>query len=48
MRFLYNILLLIAAVPGLIFFPLKMLITGKYRNSFIQRFGGGREPSWPG
>jgi 3-deoxy-D-manno-octulosonic-acid transferase len=40
MRFLYNILLLIAAVPGLIFFPLKMLITGKYRNSFIQRFGG--------
>ena len=40
MRFLYNILLLIAAVPGLIFFLLKMLITGKYRNSFVQRFGG--------
>jgi 3-deoxy-D-manno-octulosonic-acid transferase len=43
MRFLYNILLLIAAVPGLIFFPLKILITGKYRNSFVQRFGGRQE-----
>jgi 3-deoxy-D-manno-octulosonic-acid transferase len=43
MRFLYNILLLIAAVPGLLFFSLKMLITGKYRNSFIQKLGGRQE-----
>ena len=40
MRILYNILLLIAAPPGLLFFSLKMLITGKYRNSFIQKLGG--------
>jgi 3-deoxy-D-manno-octulosonic-acid transferase len=43
MRFLYNILLLIAAVPGLLFFSLKILITGKYRNSFIQKLGGRQE-----
>lgn len=43
MRFLYNILLLIVAVPVLIFFLLKMLITGKYRNSFIQKLGGRQE-----
>jgi len=43
MRFLYNTLLLIAAVPGLIFFSLKILITGKYRNSFIQKLGGRQE-----
>ena len=43
MRFLYNILLLIAAIPVLLFFLLKMLITGKYRNSFIQKLGGRQE-----
>jgi 3-deoxy-D-manno-octulosonic-acid transferase len=40
MRILYNILLLTAALPGLLFFFLKMMITGKYRNSFIQKLGG--------
>lgn len=40
MRILYNILLLIAAIPGLLFFFLKMILTGKYRNSFIQKLGG--------
>ncbi|MHB8139279.1 MAG: 3-deoxy-D-manno-octulosonic acid transferase [Smithellaceae bacterium] len=48
MRFLYNILLLIAAVPGLLFFFLKMLITGKYRNSFIQKLGGRQEATLAG
>jgi 3-deoxy-D-manno-octulosonic-acid transferase len=43
MRFLYNIVLLIAAVPVLLFFLLKMLITGKYRNSLIQKLGGRQE-----
>lgn len=40
MRLVYNILLLIFAIPGLLFFLLKMLITGKYRNSFLQKLGG--------
>lgn len=48
MRFIYNILLLIAAVPGLLFFFLKMLITGKYRNSFIQKLGGRQEATLDG
>ncbi len=39
MRILYNILLWTIAVPGLLFFLLKMLITGKYRNSFLQKLG---------
>ena len=39
MRLVYNILLTIFAIPGLIFFLLKMLITGKYRNSFLQKLG---------
>lgn len=39
MRILYNILLLMVAIPGLLFFLLKMLITGKYRHSFLQKLG---------
>lgn len=39
MRFLYNIFLFIIAIPGLLYFLLKMLITGKYRHSFLQKFG---------
>jgi len=39
MRILYNILLLIVAIPGLLYFLLKMLLTGKYRNSFLQKLG---------
>ncbi len=39
MRWVYNFLLLIFAVPGLVFFLLKMLITGKYRQSFLQKLG---------
>ena len=39
MRLLYNIILLILAVPGLLYFLLKMLITGKYRDSFLQKLG---------
>jgi len=40
MRILYNIMLFFAAIPGLLYFLLKMLITGKYRKSFIQKLGG--------
>jgi len=40
MKLLYNILLLLVAVPGIPFFFLKMMITGKYRHSFIQKLGG--------
>ena len=40
MRGVYNILLLIVAVPGLVYFLLKMLVTGKYRNSFLQKLAG--------
>lgn len=40
MRLGYNILLFIVAIPGLLFFLLKILITGKYRNSFLQKLGG--------
>ena len=43
MRILYNILLWIAAIPGLLFFLLKMLITGKYRHSFLQKLGARQE-----
>ena len=39
MRLLYNISLLILALPGLLFFLLKMLFTGKYRRSFLQKLG---------
>ena len=39
MRLVYNILLTIFALPGLLFFLLKMMITGKYRNSFLQKLG---------
>lgn len=39
MRLVYNILLFIIAIPGLLFFLLKMLITGKYKNSFLQKLG---------
>lgn len=39
MRILYNSLLLMVAIPGLLFFLLKMLITGKYRHSFLQKLG---------
>jgi len=39
MRWVYNILLMILAIPGLLFFLLKMLLTGKYRNSFLKKLG---------
>jgi 3-deoxy-D-manno-octulosonic-acid transferase len=39
MRIFYNILLLIVAIPGLLYFLLKMLLTGKYRHSFFQKLG---------
>ncbi|MBP7340860.1 MAG: hypothetical protein KA957_00915 [Syntrophaceae bacterium] len=39
MRILYNMLLWIVAVPGLLFFLVKMLLTGKYRHSFFQKLG---------
>ncbi len=40
MRGVYNILLMILAIPGLVFFLIKMRLTGKYRNSFIQKLSG--------
>jgi 3-deoxy-D-manno-octulosonic-acid transferase len=39
MRLVYNIFLILAAIPGLVFFLLKMLMTGKYRHSFFQKLG---------
>jgi 3-deoxy-D-manno-octulosonic-acid transferase len=48
MRLLYNIFLLFAAIPGLLFFSLKMAITGKYRNSFIQKLGGKQKSALAG
>lgn len=39
MRIVYNVLLWIAAIPGLLFFSFKMLVTGKYRHSFLQKLG---------
>lgn len=39
MRFLYNILLTVVAIPGLLYLLIKMLMTGKYRHSFLQKFG---------
>lgn len=39
MRSLYNILLAMAAIPGILFFLFKMLLTGKYRHSFLQKLG---------
>jgi 3-deoxy-D-manno-octulosonic-acid transferase len=44
MRILYNILLWIVAVPGLLFFLIKMLLTGKYRHSFLQKLGARQKP----
>ena len=39
MKLVYNMLLWIAAVPGLLFFLFKMAFTGKYRHSFLQKLG---------
>ncbi len=39
MRWVYNIILILLAVPGVLFFLFKMLITGKYRQSFLQKLG---------
>ncbi|HPL96684.1 MAG TPA: glycosyltransferase N-terminal domain-containing protein [Smithellaceae bacterium] len=39
MRLLYNIIVLISAPPVLLYFLLKMLLTGKYRRSFLQKLG---------
>lgn len=43
MRLVYNMLLAVAAVPGLLFFLLKMLFTGKYRHSFLQKLGARQD-----
>ena len=43
MRILYNILLLIVSIPVLLFFFFKMLMTGKYRRSFMQKLGFRQE-----
>ena len=40
MQILYNILLLLAAVIGIPYYLLKILLTGKYRKSFIPKLGG--------
>ncbi len=39
MKPVYNMLLWIAAVPGLLFFLFKIAFTGKYRHSFLQKLG---------
>lgn len=40
MYILYNILLLLAAILGIPYYFLKMVITGKYRKSLIPKLGG--------
>ena len=40
MYILYNAVLLVAAIIGLPYYFLKMVFTGKYRQSFIQKLGG--------
>lgn len=39
MRLVYNMLLTIAVVPGLLFVFFKMAFAGKYRHSFLQKLG---------
>ena len=43
MYILYNITLFFAAILILPYFLLKIIFTGKYRKSFIQKFGGRQE-----
>ena len=43
MRILYNIVWLIIAIPVLLYLLLKMLITGKYRHSLLQKLGAGQK-----
>jgi 3-deoxy-D-manno-octulosonic-acid transferase len=43
MRVVYNMLLWVAAVPGLLFFLFKMAFTGKYRHSFLQKLGARQD-----
>lgn len=40
MYILYNAVLLVASIIGLPYYFLKMVFTGKYRQSFIQKLGG--------
>ena len=40
MLILYNVALFMASIAGLPYYFLKILFTGKYRNSFIQKLGG--------
>ncbi|HOG11315.1 MAG TPA: glycosyltransferase N-terminal domain-containing protein, partial [Smithella sp.] len=40
MYILYNIILFVAALIAAPYFLLKIIFTGKYRNSFIQKLGG--------
>jgi 3-deoxy-D-manno-octulosonic-acid transferase len=42
MHILYNIILLVAAIIGLPYYLLKMIVTGKYRKSLIPKLGGGQ------
>jgi len=43
MHILYNIILLAAAIIILPYYVLKIIFTGKYRKSFIQKLGGRQE-----
>jgi len=40
MYFFYNVILLLAAAVGLPYFLFKIVFTGKYRKSFVPKFGG--------
>ena len=42
MYVLYNIILFLAAIIGLPYYLLKMIFTGKYRQSLIPKLGGGQ------
>jgi len=48
MYFLYNILLLLAAIVGLPYYLLKMIFTGKYRQSLIPKLGGRQKQNLAG
>lgn len=48
MYILYNLILSAAALVGVPYYLLKMLITGKYRKSFIPKLGGGEKKAWTG
>jgi len=46
MYILYNIILFAAAIIILPYFLLKIIFTGKYRKSLVQKLGGKQTKYW--